>query len=61
MMNRQEGQITLFMVSIATVEFGLQEQKMRSRLPSTFCGSLFDILRFSARVGPKLRERLRPN
>jgi hypothetical protein len=46
MMNGQNRLIADFVATLNTVRLSPQGHYGRSRLTSTFCGSLFDILRF---------------
>ena len=48
MMNGQNRLIADFVATFNSVQLSPQGHYVRSRLTSTFCGSLFDILRFSS-------------
>ena len=48
MMNGRTGLIADFVATFNSVRLSPQGHYVRSRLTSTFCGSLFDILRFSS-------------
>ena len=48
MLNGQNGLIADFVATFTSVRLSPQGHDVRSRLTSTFCGSLFDILRFSS-------------
>ena len=48
MMNGQNRLIAGFVTTFNSVRLSPQGYYVRSRLTSTFCGSLFDILQFSS-------------
>ena len=48
MMNGKNGLIDDFVAKFNSVRLSPLGHYVRSRLTSTFCGSLFDILRFSS-------------
>ena len=48
MMNGKSGLIDDFVAKFNSVRLNPLGHYVRSRLTSTFCGSLFDILRFSS-------------
>ena len=47
-MNGKNGLIADFVATFNSVRLSPQGHYVRARLTSTFCGSLFDILRFSS-------------